>query len=369
MSKQECERKGYSKAECEKMEHIQRKEEPGFLEGVKDTIVEGANKVGEVLSDAYAKTKEFFDVGTEQANSEFKKDELKDRDLQNKSEQKEPIINQSENKNLHQNLPKDQHIHNKDYFKDVKEKSDVKEEDFPKTRENLNKIPATGSHDVGFKENFTEGNQNFYQPKSEDKNLQNMNLGADKNLSNQDNLNNFNKSSQEKSNFNKTNLNQNDQFEKSGNNQNFKKIEDKNLHHTTEGLQNLNLGADKDIKNQENLDNFSKNRLDTNNYNKPSLNQNDEIENTGVEASTSYKKGPFKDKSENYNKDFQDEQNINAELKNVQDTHLPKNELTSGTNLLHDEKPIHQDEKIVGLGKAQAERNMPQGDVHKDKVL
>jgi len=284
--KKEC--AGLSKPECKDLKDkeclnsekkaeclSEKKEETGFFENAKNLIVEGASKAGELINTAVEKTKDFFEVGKEE-DSTLKKDEIKDRDLQEKAEIKEPIIN--ENKNYHKSLPKDQHIHNQNYYSDLR-------------GENLNKIKSTGD-DQKIREQFTEGNTNFVQPKQEEK-------LDDKELP-------------------KTGFN-------SGFNDEFK--------------QNLNLNSDKKLDTLDSSKNFEKN------------NENKEISVT--DNSNHIQAGDGVAKGSNFNKDFNNEANLNKELHQIQDSNLPLNELTSPTNLVNaTSADINQkkEDNIIGLG-------------------
>jgi len=66
-------------------------------------------------------------------------------------------------------------------------------------------------------------------------------------------------------------------------------------------------------------------------------------------------------KGSNHNKDFNNEANLNKELHQIQDSNLPLNELTSHANLVNAtsaEVGQKKDENIIGLGKAQADKNL-----------
>ena len=82
--------------ECKDIKEKELEAEPGFFENVKGLIVDGANKAGELINTAVEKTKDFFEVGKDE---DLKKDELRDRDLQEKEDIKEPFVN------YHKNLP------------------------------------------------------------------------------------------------------------------------------------------------------------------------------------------------------------------------------------------------------------------------
>jgi len=207
--------------------------------------------------------------------------------LEDKSEIKEPILNQDKTENYHKSLPKDQHIHNQNYYSDIRQ------------GENLNKIKSTGD-DTRIKEHFTEGNTNFLQPRIEEK----------------------------------TDFNQNQ-------NQNLIKELPKT---------NFNSGFTDEFKKETTIDsekNFEKN------------NQNSEI--SVNDNSNQIKAGDGVLKGSNFNKDFNNEANLNKELHQIQSSDLPLNQLTSHTNLVNAstaEIGQRKDENIVGLGKAQAEKNI-----------
>jgi len=331
----ECERLNKEQCKDLKDKECEAKAEPGFFENVKGLIADGACKAGELINTAVEKTKDFFEVGKD----DLKKDEIRDLDLQEKEDIKEPVvykeswINQDE-ANYHKEHAKDGHIQNENYYdkkvEGIKEpvvdkdswinqdeadyhkehaKNDghihnenyydkkVEERNFD-SKENLNKIKSTGD-DQKIKEHFTEGNTNFLQPKQEEKIVE-------KDLP-------------------RTHFN-------SGFNDEFK--------------QNLNL----ENKNLPSLDcekNFERN------------NQNHEI--SVNDNSNHIISGEGVQKGSNHNKDFNNEANLNKELHQIQDSNLPLNELTSHANLVNAtsaEVGQKKDENIIGLGKAQADKNL-----------